>query len=291
MRSMTGFGAGESVNSRWHVTAELTGVNRKQLDISLALPQSLGELEPTVRQTITREVSRGRINVRIAVVNLTGQDSVLRVDRDLARQFVDSIRSLSEENDLSPAFTASDLVRCPGLFQVEDVDVQVTEIEDLVTTSLCNALERLKEMQVDEGKHLQADLEGRLRAIESEVNSIRGHSTEVVQSYRQNLKNRLAEAGLPIDPDDERVMREIALYAERCDITEELTRITSHLAQFRRYFSSDDPVGRPLDFLCQELNRELNTIGSKANHAGIAQSIVNSKTELEKIREQVQNIQ
>lgn len=291
MRSMTGFGAGESVTSRWQVTAELTGVNRKQLDISLALPQSLGELEPTVRRAITQEVSRGRINARIGVVNLTGQDSVLRVDRDLARQFVDSVRSLSEENGLPAEFTASDLVRCPGLFQIEEVDVQITEVEDLVISAVVSALGKLKAMQIDEGRHLQADLENRLQAIENEANSIRGWSTEVVQSYRQNLQNRLAEAGLPIDLDDERVMREIALYAERCDVTEELTRISSHIAQFRRYFTSSEPMGRPLDFLCQELNRELNTIGSKANHAGIAQSIVNSKTELEKIREQVQNIQ
>ena len=291
MRSMTGFGSGESVTSRWQVTAELTGVNRKQLDISLALPQALGELEPAVRQAITREVSRGRINVRIGVLNLTGQDSVLRLDRDLARQFVDSFKALAEDNDLPPDLTASDLVRCPGLFQIEAVDVQITEVENLVTSALDSALEKLRAMQLEEGKHLQSDLETRLHAIDKEINSIRGHSTEVVQSYRQSLQNRLAEAGLPIDLDDERVMREIALYAERCDITEELTRITSHIAQFRRYFSSDEPVGRPLDFLCQELNRELNTIGSKANHAGIAQSIVNSKTELEKIREQVQNIQ
>lgn len=291
MRSMTGFGSGESVTSRWQVTAELTGVNRKHLDISLALPQALGELEPAVRQAITREVSRGRINVRIGVLNLTGQDSVLRLDRDLARQFVDSFKALAEDNDLPPDLTASDLVRCPGLFQIEAVDVQITEVENLVTSALDSALEKLRAMQLEEGKHLQSDLETRLHAIDKEINSIRGHSTEVVQSYRQSLQNRLAEAGLPIDLDDERVMREIALYAERCDITEELTRITSHIAQFRRYFSSDEPVGRPLDFLCQELNRELNTIGSKANHAGIAQSIVNSKTELEKIREQVQNIQ
>ena len=146
-------------------------------------------------------------------------------------------------------------------------------------------------MQQQEGEHLRSDLLARIENIVAEVSKIEKLAPTVKESYRDSLHTRLAEAGLDVDLNDERLLREIGIFAERCDISEEITRIESHVTQFRSYIESDDPAGRPLDFLCQEFNRELNTIGSKANDAAIAQGVVNSKTELEKIREQVQNIQ
>jgi uncharacterized protein (TIGR00255 family) len=146
-------------------------------------------------------------------------------------------------------------------------------------------------MQTQEGEHLRADLIARLNTIEEEARQIAKLSPKVPAAHRENLMKRLRESGLEVDLDDDRVLKEIGLFADRCDISEELTRIDSHLAQFRTYLENDEPVGRSLDFLCQEFNRELNTIGSKANDADIAQGIVRSKTELEKIREQVQNVQ
>ncbi len=150
---------------------------------------------------------------------------------------------------------------------------------------------QLAKMQVDEGAHLRADLQARLDQIVAEIAEIRHLAPRVPPAYRQNLVKRLAESGLALDLDDERLLREIAVYAERCDITEELTRLDSHVALFRVYLASEEPMGRSLDFLCQEIHREINTVGSKANDATIARHVVNAKTELEKIREQVQNVQ
>ncbi|MDF1812771.1 MAG: YicC family protein [Verrucomicrobiales bacterium] len=288
---MTGFGAGEAENPQWRATAELSGVNRKQLDISIGLPQSVSSLEPAVRSIISDGISRGRINARINLTNQAEQSTVLVVDQDLAAQYVAAAKTLAETTGIDGAVSAADLLRNPGICKIEETGVAPEDVEDLIKIAVSVALEKLNGMQTEEGTHLRDDLEDRIKVIESEIASVSSYAREVVDKYRESLQSRLAECGLDLDLNDERVLREIALYAEKSDITEEITRIGSHIAQFRKYFASDEPVGRPLDFLCQELNRELNTIGSKSNHAQIAQAIVNSKTELEKIREQVQNIQ
>lgn len=288
---MTGFGAGEASTSRWRVTTELSGVNRKQLDIAIGLPQSVSSVEPEVRKLISSEISRGRINARICVTNLNDQTSILVVDKELAKQYVAAARELAAETGLESTLSTAELLRSPGMCRIEEAEVNLEDVEELIKESVERALANLRGMQTEEGAHLRQDLEARIGHIEAEILSVSGYSRDVVDKYRESLLSRLSECGLEIDLSDDRVLREIALYSEKSDITEEITRIASHVAQFRKYFSSDEPVGRPLDFLCQELNRELNTIGSKSNHAAIAQSIVNSKTELEKIREQVQNIQ
>ncbi len=288
---MTGFGSGEAASVRWTVTVELTGVNRKQRDIATSLPQSLSSVEPEIRDRISRRISRGRINARVCVEDRSGRTQVLVLDRELARQYAEYARELAAAQGLETRLDAGDFIRAPGVFRLEEVELSAGEIGGEVLSALDTALGRLEQMQREEGKHLRSDMERRLDAIERQVAEISGLAREVVTQYRETLFGRLTDCGLAIDLKDERVLREIALYAERCDITEELTRIESHVGQFRRYLESEEPVGRPLDFLCQELNRELNTIGSKANHARISQAVVDSKSELEKIREQVQNVQ
>ncbi|NNE92066.1 MAG: YicC family protein [Verrucomicrobiales bacterium] len=289
MRSMTGFGRGDATSGNWTVTVELSGVNRKQVDISVNLPNRLSELEPETRKLLGAAISRGRINARILLDHGGIGDTRLEVDEALAAEYVAAAKKLlSEEVEICPA----DLYRAPGVFKIEDITPEPEELRDPLHEALAGALDELSTMQEKEGANLREDLEARIDTIESEIDGVRDHSRTVVENYRANLFKRLSESGLEnLDLDDERVLREIGIFAERSDISEELTRIDSHLGQFRNYFASDEPVGRPLDFLCQELNREFNTIGSKANDAGIAQRIVNAKTELEKIREQVQNVQ
>ena len=288
---MTGFGHGEATDETWKASAELSGVNRKQTDISVNLPSRLGELEPEVRRQVSERISRGRINVRIALERCDGQEGALLVDEALAQRYVEAARRVSETTGAEVRIAAADLFRAPGVFRMEESFAEADTVRDLVRQSLEIGLSRLIAMQEEEGTHLRSDLEARLEVIAENVAGVKERSPRVVEDYRKNLFSRLENAGLEIDLDDERVLREIGLFAERSDIAEELTRIDSHLNQFRRYFVSAEPVGRPLDFLCQELNREFNTIGSKANDAEIAQRIVQAKTELEKIREQVQNVQ
>ena len=291
MRSMTGFGRGEAAAHGWLTVVELSGVNRKQIDISINLPGALSELEPELRRTISETISRGRVNARFNLTHTESGDNQLAFDEALATQYIEAARKLAQSTGVETRLTAADLFRAPGVFRVEESKPEVEEVQESVTRALQLALDALTEMQEREGAHLQEDLEERLGKIESEISGVGSHARVVVENYRKSLFTRLNESGLEIDLDDDRVMREIGIFAERSDISEELTRIDSHISQFRQYFSSKEPVGRALDFLCQELNRELNTIGSKANDASIAQSIVNAKTELEKIREQVQNAQ
>jgi uncharacterized protein (TIGR00255 family) len=209
----------------------------------------------------------------------------------MAAQYVEAAKSLSESTGIETRFTAADLFRAPGLFKIEEAIAHPADLKPPLFKALDQALEQLISMQQQEGEHLRRDLLARIDTIVNEVSRIRKLAPTVKDAYRNSLHSRLAEAGLGVDPNDERILKEIGIFAERSDITEEITRIDSHVAQFRTYIESNEAVGRPLDFLCQEFNRELNTIGSKANDATIAQAIVNSKTELEKIREQVQNVQ
>jgi len=291
MRSMTGFGRGEATAKGWKVDVELSGVNRKQADISVNLPAALLELEAEARNLLTKAVSRGRIGAKVSLSHTDTSENRLLFDEDLARQYVEAAKRLSEQTGIDARITAADLFRAPGIFKIDELGASPDEVREPLMSALESALSQLVRMQQDEGAHLRTDLEARLDSIVREVEGIAALAPLVPVGHRQNLMKRLSESGLELDLGDERLLREIALFAERCDVTEELTRLASHVSLFRSYLASDEPMGRNLDFLCQELNRELNTIGSKANDAGIARCVVHSKTELEKIREQVQNVQ
>lgn len=288
---MTGFGRGEATVDQWKINVELSGVNRKQIDVSVNLPSALVELEGDLRRTVTESISRGRVTVRVNLEHTGNRAAELAFDEELARQYIEAAKTLSALGEIETRLTAADLFRAPGLFRLEDSEVDASDLRDTLLEAVGDGLNRLSEMQTQEGEHLRADLIARLNTIEEEARQIAELSPKVPAAHRENLMKRLRESGLEVDLDDDRVLKEIGLFADRCDISEELTRIDSHLAQFRTYLENDEPVGRSLDFLCQEFNRELNTIGSKANDADIAQGIVRSKTELEKIREQVQNVQ
>ncbi len=291
MRSMTGYGRGEAAANGWKVDVELSGVNRKQADISVNLPAALVELEGEARNLLAKSVSRGRVAAKVVLTDAVGGDSRLVFDEGLARQYLKAIRRLAEESGVDSQVAGADLFRAPGVFRVDECRADPAEVRDPLFAALAAAISQLTQMQAKEGGHLRADLESRLDHIVGEVEAIRRLAPQVPPAHRHALQRRLAEAGLALDLDDDRLLREIALFAERCDVTEELTRLDSHVALFRVYLASDEPMGRSLDFLCQELHRELNTIGSKANDASIARHVVTAKTELEKIREQVQNVQ
>jgi uncharacterized protein (TIGR00255 family) len=218
--------------------------------------------------------------------------STLQVDDHLATEYYQAFQLLQQIwHGTQAPFQASDLLRAPGVFTVKEDSVSLQDVEPLLEDALSDAFSRLLDMQNAEGARLKRDLRERLEALRASVEHIAAQAPRVKERYRQQLHRRIQDAGVNVHLDDERLLREIAMFAERCDISEELTRLSSHFDQFVRYFNEEAPVGRSLDFLCQEVNRELNTIGSKANDAIIAHSVVEAKAELEKIREQVQNIQ
>jgi len=288
---MTGFGRAEIVLDGRKFRAEVASVNRKQTDIVVNLPRELAELEPQVRALVGRAVSRGRINVYLACELAGEQHGALRVDHDLAKQYRDALAELSGELGTELVLTGTDLLRAPGVLTVADSTMEVDSVWPAIEKVTRKAMTELIKMRRTEGKHLQSDLVARLETLEREVAAVRELAPSVIEIHRANLKRRLAEGGVEVDLADERILKEIGIFSDRSDISEETTRLASHFKQFSKYIKSKEPVGRAMDFLSQELNRELNTIGSKANSATIAQHIVNAKTELEKMREQVQNVE
>lgn len=273
----------------WRV--EISSVNRKQLEIVVQLPRELAELEPVLRGRIAARLSRGRVQASFVADRGSQASAALRVDEALAKQYWQAFERLKGDLGLNMPNSASDAVRWPGVFVLEHSCFTAEEAQEHLEKALDGALAQLLEMRRKEGDNLKLDISTRLDLLEKMLNEACELAPQVVVRLRDALRQRLEDAGLPLPLDDERLVKEIALYADRCDISEEITRAGSHIQQFRNYMDSGDPVGRSLDFLAQELFREFNTMGSKANHAPLAQLVVRAKTELEKIREQVQNIE
>ena len=291
MKSMTGFGRGEAQAGGLDYRAELSSVNRKQADIVVSLPRELAPLEQKIRELVGSKVSRGRVHVGLNVEAAEGAGGKVSVDGTLAADYVRALRELGDTLGMGELPATFDPMRAPGVIALGEPLPEPEDAWPSVEATVSSALDALIEMRSAEGAHLQKDMLAKLENLSGHVAAIEERAPEVAVRYRENLHKRLAAAGLEIDLDDERVLREIGLFAERCDVSEEITRLGSHFEQCRKYFDSGEPVGRSLDFLAQEMNRELNTIGSKANDAVIAQHVVEAKTELEKIREQVQNVE
>jgi uncharacterized protein (TIGR00255 family) len=293
--SMTGFGRGEAgeVGLRWLV--ECASVNRKQLEVVISLPREVAaaELEPALRAQVQAKVSRGRVQVQVQRM-VAGDQSLgaVQVDQALAAGYLRELTALAEELGIEAKLTLADLVKLPGVVQSAKPELVLAEEgEQSLKAALDAALDQMVTMREAEGRNLHEDMEGRLQEIERLLGEIAALAPQVVTQHRQLLHQRLAEAGVEIELDDERLVKELALYADRCDISEELARAQSHLQQFRHSLEKNEAVGRSLDFLAQEFFREFNTMGSKANNAGLSHLVVAAKTELEKIREQVQNVE
>tara|TARA_B100000586_G_scaffold265190_1_gene236558 strand:- start:583 stop:1458 length:876 start_codon:yes stop_codon:yes gene_type:complete len=291
MKSMTGFGCGEALNDDLIYRVEVASVNRKQADIVVNLPRELSALDSRIRKQVSEVVSRGRINVGISLKSSEAKGGSLSINLPLAEEYSAAIAKLEEHLGLNGLVSRFDPGRAPGVIQLGETLPEPEDAWPFVEKALKESLSKLLEMRSTEGAHLKSDLESRLATLKGFLQQIAEQAPSVVQRYRENLIKRLDSAGIELNLDDERLIKEIGLFADRCDISEEITRLESHFAQCHKYFTSNEAVGRPLDFLIQEMGREINTIGSKANDASIAQIIVESKTELEKIREQIQNIE
>jgi len=293
MKSMTGYGRGECARDGFNVTVELSSVNRKQAEISVNLPRELEMLETRIRETILAKVSRGRITTRVSVHAGNGKSSArMHLNVPLAKAYAHELSKLARELKLAGPVTLDQLVRAPGVFQTDE---ELTETEDLwpaLDKALRGALAALMTMREREGAHLARDLTTRVGVMRRSVERVAKQAPASAERYRLQLIERIRSAGLPAPAaDDERLLKEVVLFADRSDITEELTRLRSHFQQFADCVRSKEPVGRTLDFLAQEMNREINTIGSKANDALISGEVVTLKAELEKFREQAMNVE
>jgi len=288
---MTGYGRAEVVHAGRKFSVELNSVNRKQSDIVINLPRDLGELEPRIRQTINESISRGRTNATVAVHSGHNGSRNLALDTELARSYHEAMRALQKELNAPGEITISTILQAPGVMRFPEQALDAEEAWPAIDRALRGSLADLIKMREREGKHLAKDLIHRLKSIRKKLKEISTFHPDVVTRYRAVLLDRIQKAGLPIASDDERLLKEISFFADRADVSEELTRMESHLAQFAHHLRSKEPVGRTLEFIAQEMFRELNTLGAKANDAAISQRVIACKAELEKIREQAQNLE
>ena len=291
MRSMTGYGRAEVVYAGKKFSVELNSVNRKQSDIVINLPRDLTELEPRIRRTINENISRGRTNATVTLHSGPNGSRNLALDTELARSYHEAMRALQKELNSPGEITISTILQAPGVMRFPEQVLDAEEAWPAIDRALRGALADLIKMREREGKHLAKDLIHRLKAIRKKLKEIRTFHPDVVKRYRAVLIDRIQKAGLPIASDDERLLKEISFFADRADVSEELTRLESHLTQFAHHLRSKEPVGRTLEFIAQEMFRELNTLGAKANDAAISQRVIACKAELEKIREQAQNLE
>ena len=292
LRSMTGHGHGTASARGILVSVEISSVNRKQLDVSVGLPRSLGALEPRVQEEVQKWLSRGRVTGEVNVqLSPAARREAVCVDAELAGAYLAGLRRVAKKLKLEDDFRGSALLSLPDVVRYEQPAASSDQAWPLVEKALREALERLLKMREREGRNLQKDIARRLDGISAAVTRVRRFAPAVSARYAERLRARLREAGFLAETGDERLLKEIALFADRSDITEEMTRLESHVAQAHKLMESSEPVGRSLDFLVQEMLRETNTIGSKANDGDIVKEVVGLKAELERIREQVQNIE
>ncbi len=293
MNSMTGFGAATAPLGNSTIRIEIGGVNRKQTEIAISLPRAWSELEAAVRDVVAGSVSRGRVNVTISLQSTSGSESSGSIAINAARlaSLQDKLPQLAAAFGQPVTPTLDALLRLGILEEESDATISPAEAWEAAEPTLREALAAFCALRAQEGQNLCKDLLARVESLRQFRAQLMERAGGVVARHREALMKRLADSGLDLPLEDERLIKEIALFADKCDVSEEMTRLASHLDQFERICAKDEPVGRTLDFLCQEIFRELNTTGSKANDAELAQLVVTAKTELEKIREQVQNVE
>ncbi|MFH0881017.1 MAG: YicC/YloC family endoribonuclease [Lentisphaerota bacterium] len=291
--SMTGYGRGAAVENGLRIEVELSSVNRKQLDVCVSLPKSLSLFESRVFDLVHHQVSRGRVTGEV-ILSRSSRNKArgIRVDHELAKAYLHALRDGASKLGLKDDFSGHLLLDLPDVLVYEERIADLEALWPLLEKALKQAVDQLIQMRRKEGSNLKKELESQLKQLAAYLTVIRRHAPAVAKLFRKNLLARLEQAGLTgTKVPDERLLKEIALFADRSDISEEMTRLDSHLGQASELLKKSESVGRTLDFLVQEMLREINTIGSKANDGLIARQVVLFKAELERIREQVQNLE
>lgn len=289
---MTGFGRGDSQVLDKSFQVELKSVNHRYMDVSIKMPKKFTYLEESIRKVIKSHIQRGRIEVYITYENIGESDTSISVDMPLAKEYLKALVKLEEELSIENDVTTSMIARFPDVIRVEKKEDNEDEIWQSLEEALNGALNQLVTMRADEGNKLELDLLKRLNKTKDFLAKVKERTPIIIQEYRQKLNDRIKEMlNEEFLLDDSRIATEVALFADRSNITEEIVRLYSHIDQFKNTLEEDDSVGRKLDFLLQEMNREANTIGSKANDLILSNLVINIKSEIEKMREQIQNIE
>lgn len=290
MRSMTGYGRSRMEMDGRETTVEVKTVNHRFLDISFRMPRSLSFLEEPIRKALAARMSRGHVDVYLTYCNARADARVVNVDLSLLQAYQKALSQMREAGHLVDDMKLSAYARLPDVLTVSEQEEDQAAVTALATVALNRALDDLIAMREREGSRLGDDMGAKLAHLDQLRAQIAARAPRVTVDYRDRLKARIEQL-MEGPPDEQRLVQEVALFADRAAIDEELVRLSSHIAQISALIRSGEPVGRKLDFLVQELNREINTIGSKASDLEIASCVVDAKSEIEKLREQVQNIE
>ncbi|MBM4763987.1 YicC/YloC family endoribonuclease [Bacillus sp. B15-48] len=288
--SMTGFGRSRFESDRYGVTVEVKTVNHRFCEFHIRMPSQLLKIESNVKKSLATHIKRGRVEVYVTLDEQSTVNRGIHIDWELLDQYIQYINEIKNRYKLDGAISIPDIVVREELIQIEEQALEDVELEKLVLEAAAAAANEVWQMRQREGLALEKDIKAHLHKLKARLNELRKHAPTVVEQYRDRLTKRMAEF-VEGQIDDYRILTEVAIFADKADVNEEITRLESHIHQFFEILSLTDPIGRKLDFLVQEMNREVNTIGSKANDSNIAMEVVEMKSYLEKIKEQVQNIE
>ena len=291
VKSMTGYGRARQERNGRNITVEVRSVNNRYLDCTVKMPRAYIFAEDAMKALVQKYISRGKVDVFVTVDAVTADQTVVQVNEPLARSYYQALSRLREMFSLEDELSASTLARFPDVLAVPKAEEDLEMISADICAVLEEALTAHRQMRSVEGEKLFSDIAGRADTIESVVAKVEERSPQTVSEYRARLEAKMREVLQSTTIDESRILTEAAIFADKIAVDEETVRLRSHLSQLRTMLSGDEPVGRKLDFLIQEVNRECNTIGSKCNDLTIARDVVNMKAEVEKIREQVQNIE
>lgn len=290
IKSMTGYGRAKLSKDDREYQIEIKSVNHRYLDISVRIPKQLSYLEETIKKEIAKKAKRGKIDVFVTFENNSLEGKEIKINTELAKAYIDELKKLAEKENILSDIQVTEISKYPDVLNIQSSqdDEKITE-EVLETITI--ATDNLVQMRETEGNKISEDLLKRLNIINKKVEEIAKLSTGLIEEYVVKLEERINEILKNQEIDKTRLAQEVVIYADKCSIEEEVTRLNSHISQFKNLLNSNEAIGKKLDFIIQEMNRETNTIGSKANNLEITNGVIDIKTEIENIREQVQNIE
>lgn len=290
-RSMTGFGRDQMIINGRDILVEIKSVNHRYYEFYARVPRTYGYLEDKLKHLVQNKISRGKVEVSVSIYNIDKKDTAVNLNSSVALGYIEALRGIKDEMNLHDDLALSHIINLPDVFTLTKQNIDEDEIWNAVSSVAVNALDKFVEMREIEGKRLKEDIINKLKLIAESIKIIEENSDKYLPAYRERLYDKMKQILQDSNIDEQRIFLEAAIYAEKSAIDEELVRIKSHLKQFDQMLSENEVIGRKLDFLIQELNREVNTIGSKAQDLEITKLIVEIKSEIEKIREQIQNIE
>ncbi len=291
INSMTGFGRCAEETAEWKVTVEVKSVNNRYLDVSVKMPKQYISLEENIKKTVSYYVNRGRVDVFLTIEEAGEKDQKVVVDKELALAYYKAVNEIKDLTNVMDNITLSDIASFYGVLSLEKEEADLDSLWQVISRGLDGAMTKLCEMRRVEGEKLSTEIFKRLETVKNIKDKIEERSPLVIKEHQEKLYARISEILGDVAVDEEKLLNEVAFFADKADIAEEMARLDSHIEQFKENMSKNEPVGRKLDFILQEINREINTTGSKANDINISHLVIEAKSQLEKIREQIQNFE